>query len=151
MVTVNKIDIKIDSNKVKKKLDGLLDDTTMLRIHQAFYKMCDPYVPFGDGTLAQTVEITPKYVRYKSPYAHYMYEGIVYGPNIPIIQNGQIVGWFSRPGVQKHPTGAMINYSKDRHPLATRHWDKAMMQDRKDEFIAQVKALLEMRAREVYG
>lgn len=57
---------------------------------------CSPYVPMDTGMLDQTVEITEDYVHYKVPYAHYQWNG-----------NG-------------------FNFSRDKHPLATSHWEKAM-------------------------
>ena len=152
MGTTINIKVHVDEDALRHKVENLIDDTTMHRIHQLLYKMCDPYVPMGEtGDLSQTAEVTAEGVTYKTPYAHYMYEGIVYGPNIPIIEDGVVVGWFSRPGVQKHPTGKDIEYDISFHPLATHHWDEAMMQDKRDEFIAQVHEILKLRARELYG
>ena len=48
------------------------------------------------------INVSSDGVYYNSPYAHYQFEGIVYGPNIPIFENGVIVGWWSRPN--KQPT-----------------------------------------------
>lgn len=132
------------------RIGQLVDDRTMLLVHNTLAKMCDPYVPMDEGVLAQTVEITPQSVHYLVPYAHYMYVGEVYGPNIPIKDElGEIVGWFSIPGRTKTPTGRAITYSTERHPLATKEWDKAMLRDRRDEFTQQIKQILEMRARQI--
>ena len=120
----------------------LSNEQFMLAVHNTLAKMCDPYVPMDEGALSQTLEISPEYVRYIQPYAHYMYTGVVYGPNIPIMEDGVIVGWFSPPGKPKHPTGKMINYSLERHPLATKEWDKAMLRDKRDEFYNEIKRLL---------
>ena len=119
------------------------NDEVMLLIHNALAKEMNPYVPMETGTLAQSVIITSKYVEYVQPYAHYQYTGIVYGPNIPITEAGVITGWFSPPGKgSKHPTGAPINYSTDFHPLATHHWDKAMMRDRGKVFVKEVERII---------
>lgn len=146
-----RITVDVNSVAIENKVQSLIDETLMLRVHNLLAKMCDPYVPMDEGVLAQTLEITPQYVRYLQPYAHYMYVGAVYGPNIPIIKDGYIVGWFSPPGQPKHPTGKAIQYSAEKHPLASREWDKAMMRDRGDDFTQQVKNLLIQRARELYG
>ena len=78
------VKVTIDDEAIVGKLNKLIDDTTMLQVHNEFARMCDPYVPMDTGTLAQTTEITSEGVRYTQPYAHYQYEGLVYGPNIPI-------------------------------------------------------------------
>lgn len=127
------------------------DEQTMLEIHNLYAKMMDPYVPMQEGVLSQSTEITSQSVKYTQPYAHYQYEGAVYGPNIPITEGGEIVGFFSPPGQKKYPTGASLNYSKEMHPLASSHWDKAMLAAKGDEFREGVKQILIRRANELYG
>lgn len=139
--------IEIDRDQITRKLEDLLDDTTMLRIHNEFARMMEPYVPFSAGQDA-SITVTPEYVKYDAPFAHYHYEGKVYGPNIPIIEDGIVVGWFSPPGKPKHPTGAELKFKK---PKASAHWDEAMMAERKEEFVKEVHDLLRLRAQELYG
>lgn len=145
------VKVEINDATIKRKLDSLIDSRTMLQIHNLLAKMCDPYVPFDEGVLSQSVDISPESVRYTQPYARYQYYGEVYGPNIPIIENGVVVGWFSPPGQKKHPTGRPINYNTNSHPLATSKWNEAMMRDHREEFIEQVRQILRQRAREIYG
>lgn len=146
-----KISVQVDSALLEAQITSLINDEVMTEIHNVFAKMCDPYVPMQEGVLSQSINVTPQYVEYRTPYAHYQYMGLVYGPNIPIYKDGQIVGWFSPPGQKKYPTGASIQYSKEQHPLATHHWDQAMMTDKGEAFIKQVQQILERRARELYG
>lgn len=131
------------ANKLKNMLEH--DDVLGLEIHDSLARYCEPYTPFDTGIMSHSLQILKDGLRYNTPYAHYQYVGEVYGPNIPIKQNGEIVGWFSPPNQPKHPTGAKINYSKDKHPLATDHWDKAMMRDRAEDFEAEVGAMIERR------
>lgn len=140
---------KIDFGKAERKLNNLADDETMTEIHNQLGVFLNPYVPMDEGVLAGSTVATTHYLQYNSPYAHYMYEGVVYGPNIPIYdENGNITGYFSRPGVTKHPTGAQIQYSGDKHPLATHHWDKAAMRDKGDVFTKDVETILKRKLRE---
>lgn len=85
-----------------------------------------PYVPMESGTLSQNYTTEPWKVIYNQPYAHYQYTGQAYGPSFPISQGGATVGFFSKPGEKKHPTGKPLKYSKGQHPLATSKWDVAM-------------------------
>lgn len=147
MATI-KIKPKI-SNVLQNKLAELNNPTTMLAIHTNLAKRCDPYVPMDEGMLAQTTVITPKEVRYIQPYARYQYYGEVYGPNIPIKENGQVVGWFSPPGLPKHPTGRQMHYNTEKHPLATSKWDEAMLRDHGEEFNKEIEELLKWRWREI--
>ena len=144
-------DISINEASIQRKLLRLFnDETVMLKIHQEFYRYMYPYIPMGDsGLLAGSVEVTSDGVRFTQPYAHYQYTGLVFGPNFPIVKNGVIVGWYSKPGQPKSPTGERLKYNTDYHPLASSHWDKAMMRDRGDEFTNAVKEILKRRAREL--
>ena len=81
--------------------------------------------PLGSGEL-----------RYLSPYARYLYYGEVYGPNIPIYEGEQLVGFFSPKGKKKHPTGRALIYDTSRHPLAGKKWFERMKADHADEIRA---------------
>lgn len=157
--------VKIDTKKLAKQFEALRDDECMYQIHDLFAKMCDPYVPMYQGVLSQNgqagqyLTITKDGVRWfaksdpsaKVSYAHYQYVGEVYGPNIPIIENGIITGWFSLKDVKKKPTGRELQYSKEGHSLASKEWDKAMMRDKGEVFIHEVKRIVMDRFKELYG
>lgn len=91
-------------------------------------RLCDPYVPFQQGTLKNSAKIDGggKRLIYPGPYAHYQHEGKVYGPNIPL-GNGKFISGKA----PKHPTGKSISYHGG--PMRGDHWEKRMMADRKDE------------------
>lgn len=113
--------VEVDVNAIGQKLENLLDSRTMLELNNLFAKYMDPYVPFLEGPLSQTVEVSPEYVKYIQPYARYQYYGTEF------------------------------NHTLDYHPLASAMWDEAMMRDRGDEFLAEVQEILKRRARELYG
>ena len=96
-----------------------------------------PYTPRRNGMLEQSVKlgtvIGSGTLRYLSPYARYLYYGEVYGPNIPIFEGGQLVGFFSPKGQKKHPTGRQMNYDTSRHPQAGKLWFERMKADHADE------------------
>lgn len=144
------VTIKVDvSDALQKKFEELGNPATMLAIHNTLAKRCDPYVPFLNGPLSQSVVVTEKGVTYIQPYARYQYYGEIYGPNIPIKdENGFIVGWWSPPGQQKHPTGRTMNHNTEYHPLATSFWDKAMLRDHREEFNEEVKDIIKWRLKQ---
>ncbi len=111
--------VKIPKELVEKKLNDILDAETRLECSNTFAKMMDPYVPFLEGPLSQTVEVTPEYVRYYQPYAHYQYEGLEF------------------------------NHTLDYHPLASARWDQAMMRDKGEEFFRKVEKIIRRRASKV--
>lgn len=151
------VTVDINNFLLRQMVDELVnDDATMLEVHNAFAKRCDPYVPMAEGPLSQSAlaQVTPQYVQYGNesvPYAHYQYVGQVYGPNFPITENGNIVGWFSKPNEKKSPTGRAINYNTEKHPKATAYWDKVMMQEQGEVFEKDVENILVRRAKELYG
>ena len=89
------------------------------------YKYMDKYVPLDTGDLRSNVILTNKSITYNSPYAHYMYEGKVMGPNIPLTKKGvaKPIGYYSIKNRPKEYTGQSINY----HTSGTGpHWDERM-------------------------
>ena len=137
-----------DFNSILNGWEQLIkNDKFRTEINTEFARLCEPYVPMQDGALAQNVLITPRYVRWTQPYAHYQYVGEVFGPNIPIKDaDGNIVGWFSIPGQKKQPTGRAIEYSREQHPKATKEWDKAMLAERGEEFAEYIKQAILTRS-----
>ena len=91
---------------------------------QTCYNHMDKYVPIDEGNLRSNVSLTSDTITYKSPYAHYMYEGLVMGPNVPLTRKGveEPIGWFS-PIKPKYYTGKIIKYKK---AGTGDHWDKRM-------------------------
>ena len=108
----------------------------------ACYKHMDKYVPIDTGDLSSKVELTADTITYASPYAHYMYEGKVMGPNIPIFQKGvsKPVGFYSPP--KKYYTGKSIDYSNsvaNGHAYAGHHWDERMKSAEMNEVVKEVQ------------
>lgn len=68
--------------------------------------------------------------------------GEMYGPNIPIFDGKELMGFWSPP--HKNPTGRKLKYNTFRHPLATDHWDRAMMAARKEDLAKAYEDYLEL-------
>lgn len=116
-------------------------------IDQKVIDYCQPYVPASpDRTLefsAQaSTEIGSGQVVWNTPYAHYQYMGIVYGPNIPVIQDGILMGWFSPPGRPKHPTDRELTYDTAQNPMAGPHWFERMKADRVNELLDEARRVM---------
>lgn len=96
-----------------------------------------PYTPRRNGMLEESVKtgtvIGSGELKYLSPYARYLYYGEVYGPNIPIFEGNELVGFFSPPGQKKHPTGRELEYDTSRHQQAGKLWFERMKADHADE------------------
>lgn len=104
-----------------------------------------PYTPFRNGFLEESATlgtvIGSGKIQQISPYARYLYYGKVYGPNIPIFENRQLIGFFSPKGKSKHPTGKKLQYDKSKHPQAGPLWFERMKADRKDEILRGAAAI----------
>ena len=129
---------------LKLKVENIPNnDAVMTELHNTLIEYCNEYVPMKYGILAGSAKATPKYAQWggpEAPYGHYMYTGIVYGPNIPIFENGVIVGWWSPPN--KQPTGENLKYSTEMHPKATHHWEQAMLRDKKEPFMTDLSKII---------
>lgn len=148
------IDATVDVGSILRRFNHLVDDTTMLEIYNLWGKLMEPWVPMESGRLAHGYRVTPNSLIYPGPYAHYQYMGIVYGPNYPIFQNGELVGFRSPPGKgsksPKVPTQEIV-YNTELHPLATKEWDKVSYPVIKDAFLQGVREILLRGARQFYG
>lgn len=76
-------------------------------------KGIDPYVPYRDGTLSASVDTSrPFYVSYSTPYAAIVYQG------------------------------KDMTIHKDKHPKASKQWDKAWWKEHKGDFCKAVEAYI---------
>lgn len=112
-----------------------------MAVDAAVIRECFPYLPFDEGILAGSAntatEIGSGEVVYDTPYARYLHGGEIYGPNIPIVENGEIVGFWSPP--EKYPTGRELQYNTDKHPMAGSHWFDRAMADHKDDVLKEAQ------------
>lgn len=110
-------------------------------VDAAVIRECFPYLPFDEGVLAGSANTATKIgsgeVVYDTPYARYLYYGEVYGPNIPITENGIITGYWSPP--EKFPTGEKLEYSTEKNPQAGSHWFDRAMEDHKDDILKEAQ------------
>lgn len=104
-------------------------------IDKAVIDYCLQYVPADTLTLGRSAYTATVLgsgeVTYPGPYAHYMYYGEVYGPNIPVFEDGsgEPTRFFSPKGEKKHPTGRSLTYATDINPLAGPFWFDRMKAD----------------------
>ena len=129
---------------IKKRLNLEKDGLVQQFFTKACQKHMDKYVPFADGNLRNNYFLGRDYIKYNSPYAHYMWVGKVMGPNIPIIEEGLVVGWFSPKDKEKYYTGADITY----HTGNTfSHWDRHMWDNEKEVVIRETLREMERLAK----
>lgn len=110
-------------------------------VDAAVIRACFPYLPFDEGILAGSANTATKIgsgeVIYDTPYARYQYYGEVYGPNIPIVENGVVTGFFSPP--EKFPTGEKLQYSQEVNPMAGSYWFDRAMADHGEDVLKEAQ------------
>lgn len=121
--------------KGTKNIIALTKNPNVLKdIAEKAIQLVNPYVPEDSGALQASGHVVyhEKQVQIvwgdstkgsrgnpTSDYARYQFAGKVYGPNIPILVDGIIVGWCSPKNKPKSPTGEMLSYKS---PTAISHW-----------------------------
>ena len=117
-------EIKLDESKIIGKVTN---NNFGLLVSKTWKDLIDPYTPWDTGMLMHNVEKKPFLLHYKEPYARYFYMGEVYVDPIYKVcgfHNPDYV-WWSRPGVQKVPSGRKFaKFNKNHNPKATDHWDE---------------------------
>ena len=133
-----KIEVARFRTDKQKALLAMLNDKSVQKESNKILKdYINAFVPKESGALRRSAIVTHETISWGRglPYAHYQYEGEIYGPNYPIIKGGRIVGWYSKPGVPKHPTGRKMGpYTKGNEwlgypfgysePGTSHHWDE---------------------------
>ena len=116
-------------------------------IDQKVIDGCRPYVPASpDRTLEFSAQVSTEIgsgrVIWNTPYAHYQYMGIVYGPNIPIIEEGVLMGFWSPPGRPKSPTDRELTYDAAQNPMAGSHWFERAKADNLNEWLDEARRVM---------
>lgn len=111
-------------------------------VDEAVLRYCAPKVPFDTGYLIrsalQASAIGYGMIVYGTPYARHLYYGEVYGPNIPIVEAGELAGFFSPPGQKKHPTGRALTYQGA--PERGAFWFERMLPEHRDDIVREAAA-----------
>lgn len=113
-------------------------------------KLMEKYTPFQSGYLSGPAvlvytDIGSGKIIQNAPYARYLYYGVVFGPNIPLIIGGVLEGFYSPP--HKESTGRPLQYNTATHPLAGPFWFERMVADYKYQLLAGAQEI----ARRVNG
>ena len=131
---VGGVEINIDTKRIDENLreaQKLLNRSTLLASSAAsdvYKRQLRGSVEYPDGLYGGEIA-------YNTPYAHYLYEGTVYGPNIPIKDaEGNITGWRSPPN--KYPTQRKLKYHT---PGTGPQWFEEAKRRHKQDWVKLVK------------
>lgn len=119
--------VSLDTRRCMERL-GIAERGRVQRVMcEKILLLCDAYVPFSEGYLRDTghVENNSEIV-WNGPYAHYMYEGIVYeDPELHCAGFKTENGWRSRKNIQKVPSDRRLHYNNGSR--RGDHWVDRMM------------------------
>lgn len=137
-----RLDVALDPDDILAQFGLERGGEVQKVIDQKVIDYCQPYVPASpDRTLEfsaqRATQIGSGFVVWDTPYAHYQYMGIVYGPNIPIYEpgTGVLLGFFSPPGMPKQPTDRKLTYDTSQNPLAGSFWFERMKADHLNDIL----------------
>lgn len=103
--------VDVDVNGILRKINN--DDAFWTFAASTWHKLYSPYVPFAEGNLEQTVDIQPKEITHKVPYARYQYYG------------------------------TRFRFRRDMHPKASAKWDKAAAPTQLPRLITSLQAYID--------
>lgn len=108
------------------------------KVAEEVLRLSEPYVPLDQGDLVASGHIeNGTDVVWDTPYARYMWNGIVYeDPELHCAGFKTDNGWRSRKGVQKVPTDRSMEYRNGN--LRGPRWVERMMQNGGREAIEKV-------------
>lgn len=141
----------------RKLLNIISNDRVKRGVNQIIGDRANKYVPMKSGALRESMHVGPKTITWGSglDYGRYQYGGVVYEQNIPITSKGTIIGWYSRPGVEKRPTdrelgvpgewkGWTFGYTT---PGTKHHWIDEMLQHEHRAMNNEITAYLKRMAK----
>lgn len=106
--------VTVDLRGVAPKIKRICSNRNVgIFLASTLERKMNKYVPMDTGMLAQNVVVEPFRITYNQPYATKMYEG------------------------------TNLNFSKEKHPLATSHWDKACMSANGEAIARELSAYIE--------
>lgn len=131
------------NNILKDVKDMLEDSDTRKEINEKIGNAINEFVPYDSGDLRESMDVQPDKIIWGHglDYAHYQYEGKVYGKNYAIFSGGNVVGWYSLPGKgTKYPTGRTLGTPGNwlgwpfgyKTPGTKHHWIDAYLQNKND-------------------
>lgn len=144
-----KATMKIKLPEVEEMIQDLgLEDggRVQKQIDESVLKYSEPYLPFDQGVLRdsgyRSTVLGSGQVIWDTPYAHYLYEGELYVD--PVTGKGAFFdpdyGFWSRPGVQKIPSGRELQYHGG--GVRGKKWAERMFADHREDIIREAQSVI---------
>ena len=120
---------------VRRNLAKVQDDGFWKFAANEWHKLISPYTPMQTGGVMETVDIRPKEIEYLHPGARYLYHG-------KLMVDAETGSAWARKDSKKVLTQTPLQYQKDKHPLATKEWDKVAEPTQKPKLIRAMQGYI---------
>ena len=134
-----KITIEVNIN-IPKNIAKVRDPKFWKFGANGWHRLITPYTPMLTGTTSESVDVSggsgTGEIEYLSPNAHYDYEG-------RLMVDAETGSSYARAGTRKVYTDKDLVFSKAKHPLATKKWDKAAEPTQKPELIKEMQGYID--------
>ena len=111
----------------KERLDKIVNNDRVKQFAaETFYRYMYEYIPIYTGKLADNVEISPRGILFKQPYA---------------VRNYFEHRNWHRTHHPEHPKNAP--FEPKLHPKATEHWGEVAMVNHKDDIVREIENYIE--------
>ena len=129
---------------------GLQPDGPVQLFHtQNIMRRMMKYMPMVTGTFTKQMVLSSAHsISINAPQAQYLY----YGNRMVNSKTGKGprwipgVGWRWPKGATLRPTTTPLHYTTTFHPLAGPYWDRRLMDNEKDEIVAELEAYVRSRS-----
>lgn len=137
--------MKLDAKHIAQNHGIAKGGTVQKYVDDACIRAMKPYTPARNMVLEKSARtgtvIGSGEIVQNTPYAHYQYMGVVYGPNFPQYdKNGEII-WKSPR--KKYRTSRELVYSTARHAKAGKRWFHRMKADHGKKILAAAQKLID--------
>ncbi|MEG1870233.1 MAG: minor capsid protein [Oscillospiraceae bacterium] len=132
--------IKVTGLSPGKTANRIISDEVKMSVANNAAKLMADYLPMDTGTLMgggmAMLENGNPIVFYNGPYAHFQHEGrLMLSPSgSPWAKYGEIKH-YAKPN-------KYLKFSKEKHPLATSYWERAMIIGKGRQFLKETQQLI---------
>lgn len=127
---------------IEKGIDDIIDDEFKKYMHEEFYKLMFPYIPYDTGALASTTDYELNLFNIKLSEEQSMNIGLTSGN----IDTEGIT--FNAPYAEDAYYNQQ-NWHKDKHPLATSEWGQVAFNAHEQELVNTLQEYLNRRVIEI--
>lgn len=98
---VSRLTAVLTNDEIRTNINKIINEKMRERDH----------IPIDTGDLRNSALVNKQGITWRTPYAHYVWAGKVYKPNIPVFSKGVLVRFVSPKGKKKYQSDQPMEYS----------------------------------------